>query len=254
MKIPFVTLSKEEKGLFKGSNKGHGIRLTPYSTKRHLTIGRINTELTVITIDETSMAYVRVNREHLENEIFLDENFSAILVERHVSESAKRILDENLVTNAKEIRRWKKAAKKQERFMGFISARPNSKVKSSLNKGSKEMRELQKENERLKRQINNSSGIVMEMMMTGILPMIEPPPFTMNAVTQMRYGCDYLSYEWKGDVLHLHWVEVNLERSGNYPTLTPNEQQFRDAILSGNVVNHYHHTWVDGEGEQRWGR
>ena len=71
MKIPFVTLSKEEKGLFKGSNKGHGIRLTPYSTKRHLTIGRINTELTVITIDETSMAYVRVDREHLENEISL---------------------------------------------------------------------------------------------------------------------------------------------------------------------------------------
>ena len=252
MKIPFVTLSKEEKGLFKGSNKGHGIRLTPYSTKRHLTIGRINTELTVITIDETSMAYVRVNREHLENEIFLDENYSAILVERHVSESAKRILDENLVTNAKEIRRWKKAAKKQERFMGFISARPNSKVDGSLNKGSKEVRELQKENERLKRQINNSSEIVMEMMMTGILPMIEPPPFPMNAVTQMRYGCDYLSYEWKDDVLHLHWVEVNLERSGNYPTLTPNEQQFRKAILSGNVINHYHHTWVDGEGEQHW--
>ena len=137
MKVPFVTLSKEEKGLFKGSNKGHGIRLTPYSTKRHLTIGRINTELTVITIDETSMAYVRVNREHLENEIFLDENYSAILVERHVSESAKRILDENLATNAKEIRRWKKAAKKQERFMGFISARPNSKVRLSLIRGPK---------------------------------------------------------------------------------------------------------------------
>jgi len=54
--------------------------------------------------------------------------------------------------------------------------------------------------------------------------------------------------------LHLHWVEVNLERSGKYPTLTQNEQLFRKAILSGNVVNHYHHTWVDGEGEQRWGR
>jgi hypothetical protein len=47
---------------------------------------------------------------------------------------------------------------------------------------------------------------------------------------------------------------VNLERSGNYPTLTPYEQRFRKAILSGNVVNHYHHTWVNGEGEQRWNR
>ncbi|MDA8759247.1 hypothetical protein N9M83_03330 [Candidatus Poseidonia alphae] len=246
MKIPFVTLSKEEKGLFKGSKKGHGIRLTPYSTRQHLTIGRINTELTVITIDETSIAYVRVDREQLENEISLDENYSAVPVKRHVLESAKRILDENLVTDKKEIREWKKRAKKIERIMPGVRVRRNSP------RISKEMRELQKENERLKRQINNSSGIVMEMMMTGILPMIEPPPFPMNAVTQMRYGCDYLSYEWKEGVLHLHWVEVNLERSGKYPTLTQNEQLFRKAILSGNVVNHYHHTWVDGEGRQYW--
>ena len=252
MKVPFANLPRKVKGLLKGSNKGHRIRITPFATAQHHVIGTINPELTAITIDETSMAYVRVNREHLENEIFLDENYSAILVERHVSKSAKRALDEKLVNNSKEMSRWKKAAKKQERFMGFISARPNSKVQSSPNKGSKEMRTLRKENERLKRQINNSSGIVMEMMMTGILPMIEPPPFPMNAVTQMRYGCDYLSYEWKGGVLHLHWIEVNLERSGNYPTLTQNEQLFRKAILSGNVVNHYHHTWVNGEGEQYW--
>ena len=144
-----------------------------------------------------------------------------------------------------------------KKFYFFGSGRVGDIMTVGKNKEGKEKRrnqELQKENERLKRQINNSSGIVMEMMMTGILPMIEPPPFPMNAVTQMRYGCDYLSYEWKGDVLHLHWVEVNLERSGNYPTLTSNEQQFRKAILSGNVVNHYHHTWVDGEGEQRWNR
>ena len=252
MKVPFANLPRKVKGLLKGSNKGHRIRITPFATAQHHVIGTINPELTSITIDETSMAYVRVNREHLENEIFLDENYSAILVERHVSKSAKRALDEKLVNNSKEMSKWKKAAKKQERFMGFISARPNSKVRRVPNKGSKELRELQKENEILKRQINNSSGIVMEMMMTGILPMIEPPPFPMNAVTQMRYGCDYLSYEWKDGVLHLHWIEVNLERSGNYPTLTPNEQQFRKAIISGNVVNHYHHTWVDGEGRQYW--
>jgi hypothetical protein len=246
MKVPFANLPRKVKGLLKGSNKGHRIRITPFATAQHHVIGTINPELTAITIDETSMAYVRVNREHLENEIFLDENYSAIPVERHVSKSAKRALDEKLVNNSKEMSRWKKAAKKQEQIMPGIRVRRNSP------RISKEMRELQKENERLKRQINNSSGIVMEMIMTGILPMIEPPPFPMNAVTQMRYGCDYLSYEWKDDVLHFHWVEVNLERSGNYPTLTQNEQLFRKAILSGNVVNHYHHTWVDGEGEQRW--
>ena len=248
MKVPFVTLKKVQKRFFKKSKTGHRITVTPFSTSHKLNIGRINTEFTVITIDETSIAYVRVDREHLENEISLDEHYSAIPVKRHVSESAKRILDENLATNKKEIREWKKRAKEIQRIMPGIRVRRNSP------RISKEMRKLQKENERLKRQINNSSGIVMEMMMTGILPMIEPPPFPMNAVTQMRYGCDYLSYEWKDGVLHLHWVEVNLERSGNYPTLTQNEQLFRKAILSGNVVNHYHHTWVDGEGEQRWGR
>ena len=58
--------------------------------------------------------------------------------------------------------------------------------------------------------------------------------------------------EWKGDVLHLHWIEVNLDRSGRYPTLTPNEKRFKRSVDSGNVVNHYHHTWVDGNGEQQW--
>jgi hypothetical protein len=43
-----------------------------------------------------------------------------------------------------------------------------------------------------------------------------------------------------------------LDRSGRYPTLTPNEQNFKQAVDSGNVVNHYHHTWVDGDGKQHW--
>ena len=67
MKIPFANLPRKVKGLLKGSNKGHRIRITPFATAQHHVIGTINPELTSITIDETSMAYVRVNREHLEN-------------------------------------------------------------------------------------------------------------------------------------------------------------------------------------------
>ena len=89
MKVPFANLPRKVKGLLKGSNKGHRIRITPFATAQHHVIGTINPELTSITIDETSMAYVRVNREHLENEIFLDENYSAIPVERHVSKSVQ---------------------------------------------------------------------------------------------------------------------------------------------------------------------
>ena len=41
-------------------------------------------------------------------------------------------------------------------------------------------------------------------------------------------------------------------QSGRYPTLTPNEQKYIRAVESGNVVNHYHHTWIDGKGKQHW--
>ena len=78
MKVPFAKLPRKIKGLLKGSKKGHRIRITPFATPQHYAIGTINPELTAIVIDETSMAYVRVNREHVENQIFLDENSSKL--------------------------------------------------------------------------------------------------------------------------------------------------------------------------------
>ena len=246
MKVPFAKLPRKVKGLLKGSKKGHRIRITPFATPQHYAIGTINPELTAIVIDETSMAYVRVNREHVENQIFLDENYSAIPVERHVSESAKRALDENLANNSKGVRQWKKALQKHEPFMVLPRVRENKPETSKREK------ELEVQILRLDRQINSSMGTVIEMMFAGIIPMHRPAPFPMHQVTQMRYGCDYLSYQWKDNVLHLHWVEVNLDQSGNYPTLTPNEKRFKRAVDSDNVVNHYHHTWVDGKGKQHW--
>ena len=160
--------------------------------------------------------------------------------------SAKRALDESLANNPKEIQRWRNALKKLRPIMPLLRVHRNNPSKSNKE------RELEKEIEHLKRQINNSTGTIAEMMMAGIIPMHEPPLLPMNIVTQMRYGCDYLSYEWKGKELHLHWIEVNLDRSGRYPTLTPNEQKYKRAVESGNVVNHYHHTWIDGKGKQHW--
>jgi hypothetical protein len=246
MKVPCAKLPKKVKGLLKGSKKGHRIRITPFATSQHYAIGTINPELTAITVDEISMAYVCVQREQLEFAFPVHENYSAILVERHVSESAKRALDENLANNSKGVRQWKKALKKHEPFIILPRVRKN---KSETSKREKELHEQVL---RLERQINSSMGTVIEMMIAGIIPMHRPAPFPMKQVTQMRYGCDYLSYQWKGNALHLHWVEVNLDQSGNYPTLTRNEKRFKKAIESGNVVNHYHHTWVDCEGEQRW--
>ena len=146
MKVPFANLSRKIKGLLKGSEKGHRIRITPHATVQHYAIGTINPELTAITIDGTSTVYIRSQREFLEHEFLIDDHFSAILTERHVSESAKSSLDEKLANNSKEVRRWKKASKKYEQFMSLIRIRRNPSVP-------KEVSELRKENQRLKRQI-----------------------------------------------------------------------------------------------------
>ena len=246
MKVPFVTLKKAQKRFFKKSKKGHRITVTPFSTTHKLNIGRINTEFTVITIDETSIAYVRVDREHLENEISLDEHYSAIPVKRHVSESAKRILDENLATNKKEIRRWKKEAKKHNQFIFRKPVRRNAPKKSQRED------ELEQEINRLKNKINTQAGTIIEMMIAGLVPLHDPPPFPFFQVTQMKYGCDYLSYEWRKNELHLHWIEANLNRRKGYPGLTRNENRFKRAIENNRIVNHYHHMWVDDDGEQHW--
>ncbi len=248
MKVPYAKLPRKVKGLLKGSKKGHRIRITPFATRQHCAIGTINPELTAIVIDETATAYVKIEREQLELAGPVNEEYSIVLVKQYSLTSAKRALDESLANNPKEIQRWRNALKKLRPIMPSLRVHRNNPSKSNKE------RELEKEIEHLKRQINNSTGTIAEMMMAGIIPMHEPPLLPMNIVTQMRYGCDYLSYEWKGKELHLHWIEVNLDRSGRYPTLTPNEQKYKRAVESGNVVNHYHHTWIDGKGKQHWDR
>ena len=246
MKVPFAKLPRKVKGLLKGSKKGHRIRITPFATSQHYAIGTINPELTGIVIDDTATAYVKIGREQLELAGPVNEEYSIVLVKRHSLTSAKRALDESLANNPKEIQRWRNALKNLRHIMPLLKVHRNNPPKSNKE------RELEKENQHLKRQINNSAGTIVEMMLAGIVPMHVPPPFPMKGMTQMRYGCDFLSYEWKGKTLHLHWIEVNLDRSGRYPTLTPNEQNFKQAVDSDNVVNHYHHTWVDGKGKQHW--
>ena len=246
MKVPFAKLSRKIKGLLRGSEKGHRIRITPNATVHHYAIGTINPELTAITIDGTSIAYVRVNREQLENEIFLDQDFSAIRVERHVSESAKRALDEKLANNPKEIRKWKKAARKYDQFIFAKPIRKNAPTKSQREE------ELEREIHRLRNQINTEAGTIIEMMIAGLVPFHEPPPFPFFQVTQMKYGCDYLSYEWRKNELHLHWIEGNLNRKKRYPSLTRNEIRFKRAVENNQITNHYHHLWVDDDGKQHW--
>ena len=62
MKVPFANLPRKVKGLLKGSNKGHRIRITPFATAQHHVIGTINPELTSITIDDVHELLILIGK------------------------------------------------------------------------------------------------------------------------------------------------------------------------------------------------
>jgi hypothetical protein len=68
----------------------------------------------------------------------------------------------------------------------------------------------------------------------------------------MKYGCDWLSMAFKGDILHLFFIESNLSRNGRNPTLTKTEKSIQRAIAHGSVIVKYIHHWVDEIGIVRW--
>ena len=245
MTVPFANLPKKVKKNLQHSTKGHRIRITPFASSTHHTIGTLNPELSVINLDDSSTSFVKIEREHLENAQEIDDEYVAIMIPKKIHEEAVRRIDETISKKPRKQKKWKKQESLLPRFSVLANVKENRKEKSD----SKELEELR----RFKHQYHSLEGMYIEMMITGLVPMHRPPPFKFFQVTQLRYGCDFLSYEWKGDVLHLHWIEINLERENKFPTLTLNERRFKRAIESGKIVNHYHNTWVDNTGKHHWG-
>ena len=244
MTVPFANLSKKEKRYLKNSTKGHGVKVTPFGTTSHKVVGRLNPELSVINLVDSSTSFVKIEREHLENAQEIDDEYVAIMIPKKIHEEAVRGIDETISKKPREQKKWKKQETLLPNFSVLVDVKENKKEKSE----SKELEELR----RFKHQYHSMEGMYIEMMIAGLIPMHRPPPFKFFQVTQLRYGCDFLSYEWRGNVLHLHWIEINLERRKKYPGLTRNELRFKKAIENGNLVNHYHNTWVDGKGKHHW--
>ena len=119
-----------------------------------------------------------------------------------------------------------------------------AKVNAEAKRLQREVNELRKQNQKMQRQINNEAGTLIELQLAGIVPLGEKPPIPLKHLQQMKYGCDWLSMAFKEDTLHLFFIESNLSRSGEIPTLNQNEMRFRDSIKGGNVVVEYHHHWV----------
>ena len=233
MTVPFANLSKKEKRYLKNSTKGHGVKVTPFGTTSHKVVGRLNPELSVINLVDSSTSFVKIEREHLENAQEIDDEYVAIMIPKKIHEEAVRGIDETISKKPREQKKWKKQESLLPRFSVLANVKENPKEKMKSNK-------------------HRLEGIYYEMMFAGLVPMHEPPPFPLDHVTQLRYGCDFLVHEWIGNILHLHWIEANIERNNSYPTLTKNERRFRDAIFNRKVVNHYHHKWVDGKGNHHW--
>lgn len=243
MRIPFANLSRKIVNLLKKSEKGHRIRMTPYSTSDHIAIGTIDPTFSFIDLDESSQFFLLMDREQLARASNIDANYVSIPLKREVYERATHRIDENLIKFPKEQRKWKNQA------LAIPRQNPKREHRSKLsNEEQEELRELR----RFKKQYHALEGAYIEMMMAGLVPMHEPPPFKLQHVQQVRYGCDWLSYEWKGKTLHLHWLETNLERGNKFPSLTRNERRFKEAIQSGKVVNEYHSMWIDGDGKNHW--
>ena len=233
MTMPFANLSRKVKRLLKRSTKGHRIRITPFGTNLHEAVGTINPEYSVIHLEDSSTSFVKMEREYLENAQEIDDKYVAIMIPKKFHEEAVRGIDGIISRKPSEQKKWKKRESLLPRFSVLANVKENPK-------------------EKMKSNMHRIEGIYYEMMFAGLVPMHEPPPFPLDHVTQLRYGCDFLVHEWIGNILHLHWIEANIERNNSYPTLTKIQRRFRDAIQNGKVVNHYHHKWVDGEGNHHW--
>lgn len=250
MRFRFPKARIELKESIKYRNRQFAVRLTPFGTVKHIRIGTMDAEMRAISIPDSTQALILIDREALESRVHLENGESLLLIDEEIAIEACRMIDNEVSTNKKLVKRWTQKAEKSLARMRnlFKGVRRNP----DNSKESREIRRLKKENRRLEDLLNKEAGTVVEMMDGGLIPTGEKAPIPMRRVQQMQYGCDWLSLAWKQGKLHLFWIESNLSRTGKTPSLTANEKRFRDAIKQGKVVNHYRHHWVDGEGKHHW--
>ena len=209
-------------------NKPFAVRLTPYGSKAHTRIGTMNAECGGISFTGSPNGMIFIEYNELLNRQQLGDGTSLV-----------RVLDSDLTSL-------------YQLMLQEISAHPRiaarkgktAKVNAEAKRLQREVSELRKQNQKMQRQINNEAGTLIELQLAGIVPLGEKPPIPLKHVQQMKYGCDWLSMAFKEDTLHLFFIESNLSRSGEVPTLNKNEMRFRDSIKGGNVVVEYHHHWV----------
>ena len=217
-------------------NKPFAVRLTPHGSKTHTRIGTMNAECGGISFTGSPNGMIFIEYNELLNHQQLGDGTSLV-----------RVLDSDLTSL-------------HQLMLQEISAHPRiaarkgkaAKVNAEAKRLQREVNELRKQNQKMQRQINNEAGTLIELQLAGIVPLGEKPPIPLKHVQQMKYGCDWLSMSFKGDILHLFFIESNLSRNGRTPTLTKTEKRLQKAIIQGDLSVDYIHHWVDESGNIYW--
>jgi hypothetical protein len=218
-------------------NKPFAVRLTPYGSKTHTRIGTMNPECGGISFTDSPNGMIHLEYKELLNRQQLGDGTSLVRVLDSDLESLHQMMMLEIRSHPRLAARKGKAAK----------------VNAEAKRLQREVSELRKQNQKMQRQINNEAGTLIELQLAGIVPIGEKPPIPLNHVQQMKYGCDWLSMGFKEDTLHLFFIESNLSRDGQKPSLTKAERRFRNSIKRGNYRVRYIHHWVDDFGRIEWG-
>ena len=227
---------KKLKATRKNRNQPFAVRLTPFGSKTHLRIGTMNAECSGISIAESANGMIFFDYEQLLTRRKIGDGTSLIRISEEDASNLQLMIEQ-------EIARYPRLAKRKAR-------RKQTNVEAK--RLEHEVEELQKHNQKLQRQLNNDAGTLIELQLTGIVPLGKKPPFPLKQIQQMKYTCDWLSMTFRGSTLHLYFIESNLSRNGEKPTLNDNEMRLRKAILEDNVITHYTHHWVDQDGKIHW--
>ena len=229
---------KNLKATRSGRNQPFAVRLTPHGSKTHVRIGTMNAECSGISFAESSDGMIFVEYNELAKRQRLGDGTSLIRVEEKDAELLHQMV-------LQEINAYPRLAKRR--------AKANvAKQNAESRRLEREVKELRKQNQKMHRQINNEAGTLIELQLTGIVPLGEKPPIPLKHIQQMKYGCDWLSMAFRGNTLHLYFIESNLSRNGEKPTLITNERRLRKAILEKKVITHYTHHWIDQDGKIHW--
>jgi len=229
---------KKLKATRSGRNQPFAVRLTPHGSKTHVRIGTMNAECSGISFAESSDGMIFVEYNELAKRQRLGDGTSLIRVEEKDAELLHQMV-------LQEINAYPRLAKRR--------AKANvTKQNTESRRLEREVKELRKHNQKMHRQINNEAGTLIELQLTGIVPLGEKPPIPLKHIQQMKYGCDWLSMAFRGNTLHLYFIESNLSRNGEKPTLITTERRLRKAILEKKVITHYTHHWIDQDGKIHW--